>query len=85
MTKKQKLLRRALSGSKNLSFDDLTACAEAFGFRLDRINGSHHVYINKAVGEMLTFQSVKGKAKPYQVKQLLQVIEAHDLRLEDDA
>jgi hypothetical protein len=34
---------------------------------------------------MLTFQSVKGKAKPYQVKQLLQVIEAHDLRLEDDA
>jgi len=27
---------------------------------------------------------VKGKAKPYQIKQLLQIIEAHDLRLEDD-
>lgn len=44
--KKAKLLRKLLSGSKNISFSDAAACAEAFGFRLDRINGSHHIFVH---------------------------------------
>ncbi len=41
--KKAKLLQKRLSHSKNIKFSDATACAEAFGFRLSRINGSHHI------------------------------------------
>ncbi len=37
--KKRKLLKKLLSGSKNIRFSEATACAEAFGFRLDRIKG----------------------------------------------
>ena len=81
--KKQKLLKKLLSGSKNIHFSDAKACAEAFGFRLDRINGSHHIYLHPDIPDMINLQDVNGKAKPYQVKQLLQIIELYNLHLED--
>lgn len=58
--------------------------AEAFGFRLDRTKGSHHIYVHRDVLELINLQDVKGKAKPYQVKQLLQIIEKHNLQMEDE-
>ena len=81
--KKSKLVQKLLSGLKNIRFSEAMACAEAFGFRLDRINGSHHIYIHPDVPELINIQNVKGKAKPYQVKQLLQIIERYNLQLED--
>ena len=84
MGKKRKLLQRLLAGSKNVSFADAVSCAEAFGYRLDRVNGSHHIFVHDQVPEVLNLQNVKGKAKPYQVKQLLQIVEARNLRLEED-
>jgi predicted RNA binding protein YcfA (HicA-like mRNA interferase family) len=82
--KKRKLLQKLLSGSKNAQFSELTACAEAFGFRLARTSGSHHIYVHPDVPELISLQSVKGKAKPYQIKQLLQIIERYNLQMEDD-
>ena len=54
-----------------------------FGFRLQRINGSHHIFAHPEVSELVNLQDVNGKAKPYQVKQLLQLVERYDLRMED--
>jgi hypothetical protein len=34
---------------------------------------------------LLDLQNVKGKAKPYKIKQLLQIVEAHNLRLEENS
>lgn len=62
--KKRKLLQKLLSGSKNIRFSEATACAEAFGFRLTRINGSHHIYIHPDVRELINLQDVNGQAKP---------------------
>ena len=80
--KKQKLLQKLLSGTQNLRFSEVAACAETFGFKLDRINGSHHIFVHPNIPELLNLQNVKGKAKPYQVRQLLQLIETHSLHLE---
>ncbi len=55
-----------------------------FGFQLDRISGSHHIFVHPDVPELLNLQNVKGKAKPYQIKQLLQIIERFDLQMEED-
>jgi len=77
---KKKLLIKLLSGSKNNRFTEAIACAESFGFKLDRINGSHHIYIHHMVIELLNLQNVNGKSKPYQVKQMLQIIEKYNLR-----
>ncbi len=79
----QKLLRKLLTGSKNVRFTEVTACAEAFGFRLDRVNGSHHIYVHPAIPELVNLQNVGGQAKPYQIKQLLRLIEMYDLPLEE--
>jgi len=81
--KKRKLLEKILSGSKNIRFVEATALAEAFGFRLDRINGSHHIYVHPDIPELVNLQDVKGKVKSYQLKQLLNIIEQHNLQMED--
>ncbi|MDL1979091.1 MAG: type II toxin-antitoxin system HicA family toxin [Deltaproteobacteria bacterium] len=81
---KRKLLKKLLSGSKNIRFSEATSVAEAFGFRLDRINGSHHIYVHPDVPELANLQKVKGKAKPYQIRQLLKIIETHNLKMEDE-
>jgi len=77
--KKQKLFHKLLSGTKNIRFSEAVACAEAFGFQLERINGSHHIFVHRGISELLNLQNVKGTAKPYQIKQLLQLIEIHNL------
>jgi predicted RNA binding protein YcfA (HicA-like mRNA interferase family) len=82
MTQKQKLLRKLLSGNNNLAFNDIVAIVEAFGFHLSRVNGSHHIFENTTIGEQLNLQNKKGKAKPYQVKQFLQLVEQYNLTLD---
>lgn len=49
------------------------------GFHRRGGKGSHIVYEKKGVEEILTFQDRDGMAKPYQVKQLLAVIEKYKL------
>lgn len=84
LMKKRKLLQKLLSGSKNIRFPEAVTCAESFGFRLDRINGSHHIFVHPDVPELVNLQNVKGKTKPYQMKQLLQIIERYNLQMEGE-
>ena len=81
--RRRRLLQKLLSGSKNICFAEAVACAEAFGFRLSRINGSHHNYVHADIPEVLNLQNVNGQAKPYQVKQLLRLIERYNLQMEE--
>lgn len=46
---KTKLFRKVLSGSDNVRFQDLVALVEAFGFRLDRMSGSHHIFKHDSI------------------------------------
>jgi hypothetical protein len=82
--KKRKLLQKLLSGSKNVRFSEAVTCIEAFGFRLDRIKGSFHIFINPIITELINSQNVNGKAKPYQIKQFLKIIEKYNLQMEED-
>ena len=57
---------------------------EGFGFRLDRVSGSHHIFVHEAIPELVNLQEVKGEAKPYQIRQFLRLIERYNLKLEDE-
>ncbi len=81
--KPRKLLQKILSGSKNIKFTEFVHLVEAFGFHLSRIKGSHHMFANPDVDELVNIQDVNGEAKPYQIKQFLELVEEYDLRLED--
>jgi predicted RNA binding protein YcfA (HicA-like mRNA interferase family) len=79
-----KLLRKALSSPANLRFEEICALAKALGFRLSRISGSHHIFVHPAARELLNLQNVAGKAKPYQVRQLLDLVERYNLSIGGD-
>ena len=81
--KPRDVLRKALAGSKNIRFNDVADLAPAFGFRESRVRGSHHIFIHPQVPELLNLQSVRGQAKPYQVRQLLRLVERHNLALRE--
>ena len=81
---KRKLLKKVLAGSNTLRFGDLVVLVEAFGFELARTSGSHHIFAHPAVPELLNLQDRKGEAKPYQVKQFLELIEQYALTLEEE-
>ncbi len=68
---------------KNVKFADAVACAKAFGFRFDRVSGSHHIFVHDNIRELVNLQNVKGKSKPYQIKQLLQLVEKYNLQIEE--
>ena len=74
MSKFTKLYEKAKNAPGNLRFADLCALAELAGFRFNRSAGSHRLYENPN-GTMMNFQDRGGKAKPYQVKQLLDYID----------
>jgi hypothetical protein len=60
------------------------ACAKSFGFQLSDITGDHYINVHPEVPELVNLKNVGGKAKPYQIKQVLQIIERYNLQLEDE-
>ena len=85
MSKKRKLYARMLEGSKNVRFGDLVTLLVAFGFELDRIRGSHYIFKHSQIVELLSLQeATNGQAKPYQIKQFLELIEKYNLTMSDD-
>ena len=68
---------------KNVRFADLCKLAEKFGFKRRAQKGSHCVYTRTGVMELLNFQNVAGKAKPYQVRQFVSIVEKYSLEMEE--
>lgn len=68
----------------NVRFGDARRLAEALGFELDRVRGSHHIFRYPGTGQRLNLQASGGQAKPYQLRQLLDLVERHALRLKED-
>jgi predicted RNA binding protein YcfA (HicA-like mRNA interferase family) len=85
MKPKALLARLARGELANVAFSDVQRLAEALGFTLDRVAGSHHIYRHPDVTERLNLQpSRSGDAKPYQLRQLLQLAERHALNLPEE-
>ena len=83
--RRRKLLKRLSEGQlKNVAFGDMINMVEGFGFRLDRVGGSHHIFVHSDIPELVNLQKVKGEAKPYQIRQFLRLIERYNLKLEDE-
>lgn len=79
---RRRLLQRLLSGAvQNVRFSDFVGLVEAFGFRLSRVEGSHHVFTHPDVRELLNLQEVGQQAKPYQIRQFLRLVERYNLIL----
>ena len=80
MSKHDKLLERILRGTSdaNIPFDGLCALLRHLGFA-ERIRGSHHIFSKDGVVEIINLQPRGNDAKPYQVKQVRNVILGYKL------
>ena len=85
MGKQDKLLSRILRGTsdRNIPFDRLCALLHHLGFD-ERIRGSHHIFSKEGVEEILNVQPKGSLAKPYQVKQVRNVILKYKLGGEEN-
>lgn len=81
---KRRLFEELKRNPKNVRFERLCKIVEAFGFRFRGGKGSHRIYVREGIREMLNFQNVGGKAKPYQVRQFIKIVERYNLLEERD-
>ena len=84
MSKHAKLLQRILLGTAdaNIPFDGLCHLLQRLGFQ-QRVRGSHHIFYRTGVEEILNLQPKGANSKPYQVKQVREVIVKYKLAEEE--
>lgn len=80
MSQYEKLLLAVLSGTrdKNMLFTDMQTVLDRLGFQC-RIKGDHFIYTRDDVEEIINLQPAGNKAKPYQVKQVRNIILKYQL------
>lgn len=84
MTKIAKLYAWIVANPRaSIAFRDFEGVLLAFGFTLTRTRGSHKAYHHLGINQTLIIQPRGKDAKPYQVQQFLDMVEAFDLTLED--
>jgi len=66
----------------NISFSDLNQLLIKFDFD-ERIRGDHHIFTRFDIDEIINLQPKGSKAKPYQVKQVRNIILKYNLRMEE--
>ncbi|AFY35080.1 type II toxin-antitoxin system HicA family toxin [Calothrix sp. PCC 7507] len=86
MSQKDKLLAKILLGTSdaNIPFTQLCQLLCSLGFD-ERIRGSHHIFTQEGIEEILNLQPKGSQAKAYQVKQVRAVILKYQLGGQDDA
>ena len=84
MNRHERLLHTILRGRSdaNIRFSDLRTMMTYLGFE-ERIRGSHHLFDKDGVVEIVNLQSQGGQAKPYQVRQVRQLILKYKLGGDD--
>ncbi len=85
MARRDKTLDRILRGASdaNISFAELCELLRRLGFD-ERIRGSHHIFTQEGIEEILNLQAKGAKAKSYQVKQVRSVILKYKLLGEEN-
>jgi predicted RNA binding protein YcfA (HicA-like mRNA interferase family) len=86
MTREEKLLDRLLRGTSdaNFSFDDLCWLLSHLGFD-ERVRGSHRIFTREGISDIVNLQPYGSSAKPYQVKQVRNIILKHKFGGQDDS
>lgn len=85
MSQRQKLFLRLLSGrhDQDFAFSDLQAVLSFASFTF-RTRGDHFIYTRADVEEIINIQPRGNKAKPYQVKQVREILLTYRIGGDED-
>ena len=75
MSKPTKTLAKILSGDSDagIRFEEMCSLLVRLGFG-KRIRGSHHIFTRPGIETLIDLQPRQGKCKPYQVRQVRDVL-----------
>ena len=80
MSRREKLINKALRDPRSLSFVELCLLSESFGFQKRQGKGSHVRYVHPEFRITTNFQpGNNGEAKAYQVRQFLAILRSNGL------
>jgi predicted RNA binding protein YcfA (HicA-like mRNA interferase family) len=82
MTRIAKLYEQMLRNKRG-KFADLQKLLLAHGFKLNRVRGSHEVYVHEDVPEHITIQPNGKEAMDYQVREFLRIVREYRISLDD--
>jgi predicted RNA binding protein YcfA (HicA-like mRNA interferase family) len=82
MTRIAKLYEQMLRNKRG-KFADLQKLLIAFGFKLNRVRGSHEVYVRDDVPEHITIQPNGKEAMDYQIREFLRIVREYRISLDD--
>jgi predicted RNA binding protein YcfA (HicA-like mRNA interferase family) len=85
MSRIEKTREKLLLGKSdaNIDFGELRSFLLDLGFT-ERVKGSHHIYSRSKIEEIINIQPKGGNAKPYQVKQIRNIILKYRLGVTDE-
>lgn len=78
MTKHDKLLQLVFDVTASMRFEDACKIAELIGFSRKGGQGSHVIYGRDDEMRLLNFQNRNGTIKPYQIRQLRDMVKKYD-------
>lgn len=82
MTRIAKLYEQMLRNKRG-KFADLQKLLLAHGFKLNRVRGSHEVYVCDDVPEHITIQPNGKEAMDYQIREFLRIVKEYRISLDD--
>jgi predicted RNA binding protein YcfA (HicA-like mRNA interferase family) len=84
MGKLEKLIQKILSGrqDQSVNFSEAISLLLSLGFS-QRIKGDHHIFYREDIVEIINIQPDGSKVKPYQVKQIRELIVKYKLEEKD--
>ena len=84
MSRAEKLAAKILSGrsDQNFEFEDLCYILERAGFQSRSGKGSHRIYHREGIDEILNVQPRGSKAKPYQIKQVRDLLLKYKIEID---
>ncbi len=84
MGRQHKLLQKILGGHSdaNIRFNELRRLLKKLGF-VERVRGSHHVFVRRGIAERVILQRDGKHAKPYQIRQVRRMVLRNRLGLEE--
>ncbi len=83
MPSPKKVLEAVVRGQGVIAFRDLERLLSKMGFSLVRVSGSHHIYVHPRVMRPVNIQRAGKDAKPYQIRQIRDIIVEFGLSLDD--
>jgi len=75
----EQFYKKIKSKRKNIKFNEMVVFLENLGFIQRRSGGSHIIFSKPGIIELINIQEESGEAKPYQVKQIIKIIEKYEL------